>query len=293
VGPDPYSESSIALIKRWLKTCLHGHSSSCASFSSKSLPTRLVDVGSEDGKNPSLHIANPGEEGAWLSLSHCWATLSSFVTNTKNFEQMLSSITLDGLSKTFRDAILITRRLGFQYVWIDSLCILQDSHADWSHESTQMHQYYQGSVLTIAADRASGDHEGFLEPHLSSGDPVKLPFMGRLDESYRRELFRGRQRPYSSFFVSTSNGGLTLQRQPLARRAWTLQEDWLSPRSIHFNAAQLIWECLKHTFWSSDANPQAVETCTRRDFFSGKNSRSCPTTLQSPKATLHLLALHR
>jgi hypothetical protein len=278
----------------WLKTCLHEHSSSCASFNSKPLPTRLVNVGSEDGKNPSLHIASPGEEGSWVSLSHCWGTLSSFVTNTKNVEQMLSSITLDRLPKTFRDAILIARRLGFQYVWIDSLCILQDSHADWSNESTQMRRYNQGNVLTIAADRASGDHEGFLEPHLSSEDPVELPFMGGFDEIYRRQLFRGRQSllPYSSFFVSTSNGGLTSQRQPLARRAWTLQEDWLSPRSIHFNAAQLIWECPEHTFWFSDTNPQAVETCTRRDFFSGRTLDSAPP-LQSPKATPRLLDPHR
>jgi len=75
---------------------------------------------------------------------------------------MTKSIPLESLPRAFLDAIQISRRVGYRYLWIDSLCIIQDSHQDWVQESARMGRYYKHAAVTIAADVARSGHEGFL-----------------------------------------------------------------------------------------------------------------------------------
>ena len=68
----------------------------------------------------------------------------------------------EDIPKTFQDAITVTRYLGFHYIWIDSLCIVQDDNEDWARESAKMSSIYANAVLTIAASAAADDTYGFL-----------------------------------------------------------------------------------------------------------------------------------
>jgi len=113
--------------------CLHNHQCRVPSRSAigddSPLPTRIIDVGSSDGV-PCL-LETHGRRGKYFTLSHCWGRQHLITTTTQNLEERKKGIPWPELSKTFQEAIQITREFGCQYLWIDSLCILQDSVQDW------------------------------------------------------------------------------------------------------------------------------------------------------------------
>ncbi|KAI4281986.1 MAG: hypothetical protein L6R38_003278 [Xanthoria sp. 2 TBL-2021] len=155
--------------------------------------------------------------------------------------------------RTFTDAVKVTRQLGIRHLWIDSLCIIQDSEADWLHEYSLMSSVYKYSYCTIAATAAAGDDSGcflFRDPQLAL--PVQFSFSDLPSQSPS----------YLSRIVDSAgiqdgtliNGTYTLQENrgmwfediensPLFARAWVLQERLLSPRILHFAKSQLYWEC--------------------------------------------------
>jgi hypothetical protein len=160
---------------------------------------------------------------------------------------------MDELPLTFRDAILFTRGLGYRYLWIDSLCIIQNSHEDWVIESSHMQDYYKHAVLTISADLAEGDRAGFLETARPiSFSPIKIPFR---DRSTRTNGFVYIRDTYSSHIEIFQAPPFI---DPLNKRAWTLQESVLSPRLLRFTTEQLEWECQKDKLVESDVNAQVM-----------------------------------
>lgn len=74
----------------------------------------------------------------YVALSHCWGPEPPLKTTSKNRRQMERDLSWSFLPKTFQDAILVTLHLGMQYIWIDSLCIIQDDALDWDRESARM-----------------------------------------------------------------------------------------------------------------------------------------------------------
>ena len=118
------SDESFDLIKHWVSKCDHKHPE--CRMNSKRLPNRVIDVGTgESDIQPRLRETEQ-ETGAYIALSHCWGTNRHFVTEKATLHVNLKGIHFEDLPKTFRDAIVLTRRLGVQYLWIDSLCIIQD-----------------------------------------------------------------------------------------------------------------------------------------------------------------------
>ena len=96
--------------------------------------------------------------------SHCWRSQSALAsTTTKDtIGDRTSSIKFDEWLKTFAQATEVTKSLGIQYLWINSLCIVQDSSEDWSKESLKMGQIYQNATITLAADAAQNTSEGLF-----------------------------------------------------------------------------------------------------------------------------------
>lgn len=72
-----------------------------------------------------------------------------------SWAKLTVNIFLSDLPPLFQDAIIITRQLGLRYLWIDSLCIIQDSLRDWETEAAKMASIYQNSYVTISATDAS------------------------------------------------------------------------------------------------------------------------------------------
>ncbi len=159
VAIDGLSSECIDLASRWLRECLASHQgcNQGVAAGSSSFPKRLVDVGNED-RPPRLVIPPVGSSGQYVALSHCWGGRQPLTTKTSTLAERQNAIPLPTMPLTFQHAVHVTRRLGFRYLWIDSLCIIQDSTSDWEEQAGQMQHVYEGAVVTIAAD-AGGEHE--------------------------------------------------------------------------------------------------------------------------------------
>lgn len=114
------------------------------------------------GGNLKLVQTFNGQTGRYAALSYCWGASLPSTTTTTNLQARESNIDFDTLPKTLQDAILIVRCMDIGYIWMDCLCILQDSKADWEHEAARMADVYSNAYLTIAASRAEHCGEGFI-----------------------------------------------------------------------------------------------------------------------------------
>jgi hypothetical protein len=167
---------------------------------------------------------------------------------------MLNSIQLEQLTKTMQEAMKTTLRLGYQYLWIDSLCIIQDSRADWDREAAVMDQVYARSICTIAATGAAKGSEGlFFQREVSLVRPRRIQVT--LDQERRSYYFADNQLWHNE-----------VQAAPLNERAWVLQEMMLSPRTIHFARNQVFWTCQQYQKCESVPGNWLTDPCSRPSF---------------------------
>lgn len=235
--PDPRSELQFLLLQKWLDDCNKNHPDHSRDFSKEhELPTRVLDVGSSrDPEKLRLYVAG-GKRGRYIALSHCWGGANTFPTTRANLEARLDRIEFSQLPKSFQDAVYVTRNLGIRFLWIDSLCIVQkadehDNDDDWNHESKLMETVFANAYCTIAATSAANSHEGFLDRHPSGHRPVKLQGIGKAG-------------PFSVYIGrNTDNFDHDVEEGILSQRGWAFQERALSPRTLHFTATQIYWEC--------------------------------------------------
>jgi hypothetical protein len=148
----------------------------------------------------------------------------------KTFQQ---SIELEKLCYIFRDAINLTRKIGYRYIWIDALCIVQDCPDDLARELKRMGHIYSNAALTLAAS-VSESGEARLVKDRNPVNEVMLPYTG-CDLSPPCEVFVTDRR-FTDFGQDVTNGNLS-------QRAWCLQERAMSRRILHLGKDQLFWEC--------------------------------------------------
>lgn len=193
------------------------------------MPTRVIDVGPTDGSlQPRLHPTG-AEVGQWATLSHCWGKTVTIKLTSDTFEERLRGIPIAEMPRNFRDAIVVTRMLGIRYLWIDSLCIIQDSSEDWLQESAKMGEIYKNSLITIAATNAHESAAGFL-----SNRSAEVVCHIRMDRDLMIPVY---VRPKIEWYGSAEIVG------PLSRRGWVLQERLLPLRILHFGGQQTMWQC--------------------------------------------------
>ncbi|KAJ1327033.1 HET domain-containing protein [Microdochium nivale] len=252
--PNTGSKEALAKFQGWLAECRQDHD--CVSNEDMPFPSRLVDVGINDGV--VRVVETKGQHGKYLCLSHCWGPLQIITTTTATYDQRKTGISLDDLSQTFRDAVLLTRRLGVQYIWIDSLCIIQDSLTDWQMESAQMASIYSNAYLTLAATKSSSGAGGFytdtptteISGTTPEGEKYSIFFRQRIDH-HLEATKTGVETVMSSDRNGTDSnrtgyefaGHATLENHPLLTRAWVYQERLLSRRLLHFGPHELFFEC--------------------------------------------------
>ncbi|KAH8679554.1 heterokaryon incompatibility protein-domain-containing protein [Tricladium varicosporioides] len=224
----------------------------CKELTKPQLPTRVIDVGTITTL-PRLFISG-GKRANYITLSHCWGNKehSPLRTTTLSLSRYYDEIPWTELGQTFQDAILITRELGVQFLWIDSLCIIQDSESDWETESARMAEVYLNSLLTLAATASLDGRGGCIIPRLSrtnngldeteidlpSGEQVLL--QSRSQEE--TDVFVRSAMRYSHDIIRMRRGSVETGAA-LLNRAWVYQETVLSPRTVHFHSEELIWEC--------------------------------------------------
>jgi hypothetical protein len=204
------------------------------------LPTRLIKVETTAENSLRLSLAIKEEidyHARYVALSHCWGNIQPVRLLEATFDEMRKSISYDSLPKTFQDAIHIVQRLKVQYLWIDSLCIIQDSPKDWEEESDLMSLVYCNCFLNVAATAAVDGSIGlFFERDTSKIRPLKLKIRTNLSEELQ-----------SYHVVDDRLWEAGVELAPLNQRAWVCQERIISPRTLHFGSEQLFWECRSHS----------------------------------------------
>ena len=195
------------------------------------LPTRVLCVA--DGSVKLISTSELWDDMRYAALSYCWGGDQEQKTTTQNLQKReIDGVKLAELPKVLRDAVTVTMQLGLSYLWIDSLCIVQDDKLDKEAEVAKMADIYSGAYVTISAASSSSAHEGFLRDRNPSKNrrhvvPIKtLCPDGKAGwvYIYRPEVYQPKE-------------------EPLNTRGWTLQEHLLSPRLLIYGSWQLRWVC--------------------------------------------------
>ncbi|KAK1635689.1 heterokaryon incompatibility protein-domain-containing protein, partial [Colletotrichum phormii] len=216
-------DRALIMTRIWLDDCLSNHKDYCGKDTSGFVPTRLLDLESSDNDEVRLSTSVPAHE-KYATLSHCWGKSQILTLQRANIESFRAGIQVGTLPKTFRDTISILKRLGLRYLWIDSLCIIQDSVDDWRKESITMAEVYRNGVINIAATAASGGDEGlYFDPDPIHSRHLRISFTQPIHGDPSEEE--------------------TIGEAPLNTRGWVLQERLFSPRVVHFSRHQLFWQC--------------------------------------------------
>jgi hypothetical protein len=182
------------------------------------------------------------ERGTYICLSHCWGTAAVPIrTTSSNISSHKEGISLSALPQTFQDALAFVHRLGLRYIWIDSLCIVQDDKDDWLLHAKSMATIYQYAHLTLAATWAKDGTVGCY----SSGSPYDATLLSA-ENTERSSLYYRRTLPHWWDQTSRIASYSSDSSYPLLSRAWVFQERILSPRILHFGEAELLWECMEY-----------------------------------------------
>lgn len=142
--PVAASETHLKILKEWIADCDHNHE--CYSEANTFIPTRLLDIRNKGSGNIQLLVNNQAHSRfrRYATLSHRWGSPQQhrFCTYKSNIEELQQGIKISDLPRTFQDAVRVAYGLGLQYLWIDSLCIIQDDPLDWDTESKLMERVF-------------------------------------------------------------------------------------------------------------------------------------------------------
>ncbi|KEF56045.1 uncharacterized protein A1O9_07626 [Exophiala aquamarina CBS 119918] len=250
---------SIFRPRLWLQNCLWKHHTelcgTAADGMPRSLPKRLICIGNNQDQTRLIDDFG-GKTVPYLALSYCWGPSGHITTKLNNYKNHLRSIPWQALPATYRDAIDFVRAIGYRYIWIDALCIIQDDLDDWNSEAARMGDIYGEAILVISA--ANANHVGFGFLNERSGS-----------RTFKNKLQKGPGDPTHILVQEPTIHGNILgdpsleQQWPVFRRAWTLQERLLATRLVHFAAGEIIWECAT-TCACECGHLEAVDAVTSR-----------------------------
>lgn len=227
---DTSSLVCISQLRAHLTQCMREHKS-CSSREHVELPTRVLEISEAEGDELKIRLkATNGEVDRYICLSHRWLEGKTLTTTTSTMSARIAGIPWTELPTVFQEAITVTYKLGFRYIWINSLAINQDkSSGDWLREAPKMAQYYQNSSLTISAAE-SAESLFYRLP-----DEAQVVWNVQPPERFQQSGYKVRLRKPLPHDVSA-----------LHHRGWVYQEHILSPRIAHFGK-ELIWECAELT----------------------------------------------
>ena len=231
-----------------MRQCINGHvkCNEHASCRKARLPARLLHLSAERLRLILTKETPP--DGPYVSLSHCWGSSDFFKLTTTTVDQMKAGFSISLLPRTFRDAIRAALELGVNYLWIDALCIIQDSASDWNEEALAMADVYQGALCNLAATGSADGNGGLFHDrnvNMLSRCIVETEWPESSFQRFRKQRDWGKNTRRLYEVRSDMFWRMELERAPLLQRAWVLQERLLAPRVVHFGARQVLWECFE------------------------------------------------
>ncbi|KAK3935470.1 heterokaryon incompatibility protein-domain-containing protein [Diplogelasinospora grovesii] len=257
------SDENFSLMNRWLDECLDNHHS-CGingmhiDETGFTLPRRLIDTRGGTLRlvdSSTIPLDPDGSGPSYVTLSHCWGDQSLIPKCTKsNMKQLMTLIDFGSLPRSFQDCITVARKVRIQYVWIDSLCIIQDDADDKNAEVARMALIYSKSICTIVASAAPDSSGGCFVDRVNQQATSPLS----VDFSYERIKFTVTIYPYLHDFVDMVSNG------PVSTRGWCFQERQLSKRVIYFTEKCIAWECRDAA--ATEAQPNMASRAWRHKY---------------------------
>jgi hypothetical protein len=217
--------------KGWLNTCLNSHIGHCDNLKwSNENPRLLVEIVSDT----SVRLCE-NEEGEYVALSYCWGNMQNLSQSERseveqgktllaNLDRRRRPFPTSDLPSTVRDALHIVRAMGIRYAWIDTLCIIQDK----PEGVATMHKVYSNALFTLCSCATTRATAKLLDQRAAWTQVTEPCRLGGL-------------------WLTTPDMSLNelRLRSPLAERAWTLQEERLSPRMLYVSSNRVHWSCAR------------------------------------------------
>lgn len=222
------SRASLDAALSWLTKCQEEHKT-ChqTKATSHQFPERLLHVGND--QDPQLRVVSCHQHEPYLTLSHCWGKHVGLTLRSDTIDKLTRGFDRGILPQLWRDCVDVTRFLGYTYVWIDSLCIQQDSDRDKAEEIAKMGDIYSGSACNIAAASSRCSDDSLftrLLPSVTHSAAIRVK-LG--DDAKILEISPPENR----------------EQLPLYGRSWCVQERLLAPRSLEFSSERLVFSCAR------------------------------------------------
>jgi hypothetical protein len=240
IVPDSGSDLAFDRATKWLSHCL-SHDEKCSAHVSTYAPRRLLNLGLGIKSHDPI-LFEPTEPVPYVCLSYCWGTdvKDVLTTTTKTLKTHYHGIRLSSLPRTIYDAVIFCQGLKLQYLWVDSLCIVQDDRESWLVDSAQMREIYSNALITLAIEEPASCKTGFMG---------KQRFGSEWQQKFVAHISPEAGGPGNALFIrpSTSQSPDGAQRCSLDKRGWCLQESILSKRRLCFDGNETTWECAHRT----------------------------------------------
>lgn len=231
------SPSTLGLISKWIESCQRSHKA-CQWRKDVApwQPTRLLDIGRvKDDMLKLVLLSRQPDKAArtYITLSYRWGSKDQPRLLSSNINTLCQGSLIKDLPKTFRDTIVVARTLGVRYLWIDALCIIQDSQEDWERESASMGSVYANALCNIAASASDGPEGGLFRQRDAGSIRLGCVLAAPLPDT----------RLQTYHLIDSVYSQRQLRCAPLFRRGWIFQERMLAPRIVYFAEEQIFWEC--------------------------------------------------
>ncbi|KAF2215917.1 hypothetical protein CERZMDRAFT_35063, partial [Cercospora zeae-maydis SCOH1-5] len=234
------SETSLALAKKWLDLCLSDHALCNQLPATLWRPTRLIYIRTSGrGISACLREASKDEYDPgvrYMTMSHRWFPDALTLLSKETLPRFREEIPIQNLKTSVRNAMHVAKRLGVPYLWVDSLCIVQDDPDELGSEIMAMNQVYGNSFCNLSAASEKNSATGlFFERDPRNCTTYSIPL--NLSDTLPLAPVQ------HSISVSWDVCATELGESSLGSRAWVFQERILSRRNLFFCQRELHWEC--------------------------------------------------
>jgi hypothetical protein len=239
--PDETSSSqTLDMAKMWAQSCSKDHLECSKHQDSGWYPTRLIEI---DPKTKDFwRLRHPAKDkievSKYMTLSYRWSKQPFYKLTTRGLADFQSGQPIADLPQTFQDAMTVAKHFDVRYLWIDALCIIQDSEDDWETECAAMCQVYSNTYCNILAT-ASTDPSGGL---FRRRDPHNIQ-IASITPKWEHYSPTGQALRSIDTLIPDDLFRKEIDSSVLDKRGWIVQERVLPPRVLHFADSQVHFEC--------------------------------------------------
>lgn len=215
---------------------------------------RVIDIGPSPESVPRLSISN-GNTAPYVAVSYCWGAQGDNLTTTlETLTTRLEGIPWDKIPNTLQQAMRLTQLLGIRYIWIDSLCIIQNDGPDWRYHASQMASIYENAWIVLSATASSAVHGGLIANRNEALAAFRSHELWTADsQGQKLRVYVRKRLPHSNIIPEVV---YPENQCPLLTRGWAFQERMLATRILHFLPEELLWEC-RSEYWCECMSSQA------------------------------------